>query len=84
MKSLFSFGSLASLSCAVISGSEEVPIHLREFQCLTSDVFMTMGEGTAKKYAKVPGTNQTYELCNASQSQRYYDPSELHHQSNFS
>jgi len=23
---------------------------------------MTMGEGTAKKYAKVPGTNQTYEL----------------------
>ena len=44
---------------------------------------MTIGEGTAKKYAKVLGTNHTYELCNASQSQCYYDPSELHHQSNF-
>jgi len=66
VNSLFPLGSLTSIACAVISGSEEVPNQSRKFKCLTSDVFLTMDEGIAEKCSRVPGTNQTYELCNAS------------------
>ena len=49
----------------VISGLEEVSI---QFKCLTSDLVLTMGEGTAGKCSRIPGKTQTYELCNASHS----------------
>ena len=65
---LFPFGSLASIACAVISGSEEVPIQSRKFKYLSLDVFLTMDEGIAEKCSRVPGTNKTFELCNASHS----------------
>ena len=48
MKSLFSFGFLDSIACAVISGSEELPIQFKEFKCLTSNAFLTIGEGRAE------------------------------------
>jgi len=68
VKSLFPFGSLASIACAVFSGSEEVPIQPRKFKSLTSEVFLTMDERIAEKCSRVPGTNKTFELCNASHS----------------
>ena len=36
----------------MISGSEEVPIQFKEFKCLTSDVFLTMDEGTVENASK--------------------------------
>ena len=52
VKSLFPFCSLASIACTVISGSEEVPIQFKELKCLTSDVFLTMDEGTVENAPK--------------------------------
>ena len=52
VKSMFPFCSPASISCSVISGVEEVPIQLKKYKCLTSDVFLIMGEGTAEKAPK--------------------------------
>lgn len=67
-KSLLRLSSLASIACAVIPGSEEVPIQLRKFKCLTSAVFFTMGEETTENLARVTGTNEPYKLYDASHS----------------
>ena len=52
VKSSFSFRFLASTGCAVVSGSEEVPIQARNFRWLRYHGFLNMDEGTAENVSE--------------------------------
>ena len=56
VKFFFRFRFLPFTSCAVISGSEEVPVQSRNFKAITiTIVFLTMVKGKLKFFSPMPG-----------------------------
>ena len=73
VKFSFSSTSFAPTAWGLISGSEEVPVQWTKFQVVKITWFLDHGWRNTWKCFKVLGTNQTYELCNASDSWSCHD-----------